>query len=76
MTIPTRADIETILSATPVAVSKRARTKSKKIARNVKRKSAVKTRLDIILADQPVLREKILDDLESYKGWEREIDDA
>lgn len=74
--VPTRADIEQLLATIPVATSRPALTADKKAARNVRRQAAIRTRLDIVLADHPELREKILADLRSYRGWEEEVDDA
>lgn len=72
---PTRSEIEDVLARIPVAVSKSARTKEKKVARNERRRDAVKKHLEQNFPDPRVVK-MILDDLQSYMGFEEEVDDA
>lgn len=72
---PTRADIEAILATIPVARTKPARTVEKKAARNVKRRDAVLKLLQQKF-DDPRVIDMVMTDLDSYIGYEEEVDDA
>jgi hypothetical protein len=71
---PTRAQIEQVLATVPVARIASARTRDKKAARNVRRKDALTKFLEKNFSDPKVV-EMILNDLDSYMGYEEEVDD-
>lgn len=72
---PTRADIELILESIPVATSQAALTREKKVARNTRRRDKVKIFLETEFPDPRVIQ-MILSDLDSYMGYEEEVDNA
>ena len=78
MTIPTRADIALLIATVPVASSKKDKTRAKIKKRNEDRHNVVKSYVkDIMKDERSELPQRILDDLESYVGWEREdVEDA
>lgn len=71
---PTRAQIEEVLASVPVAKIASARTAEKKAARNVRRVDALTVFLNKNFSDPKVV-EMILNDLDSYMGYEEEVDD-
>ncbi len=72
---PTRAQIEVLLSSVPVGKSKGTRTVEKKTARNVKRREKVQAFLSEKYPDPRVVQ-LIMNDLESYVGYESETEDV
>lgn len=73
MTVPTRADIATLIASVPVASRLMDRTRAKARTRNQTRYEIVVRYINDVMKDErPELRRRILADLASYEVWERE----